>query len=522
MSSIITKIRLLNFRRFRNYTITPNEKINILVGDNEVGKSSVLEAIDLVASGNVRRVESIGLDRLLNVEAVKEFNAGERTFDNLPTLRVELYLSGDNFDFTMSGDNNLDSTTCDGIRLVCEPNSDYRTEIASVLSADPNYFPYDYYSVRFSTFADEGYTGYKKKIRSILIDSSAMNSEYATTDFVRRMYMRYTEQDVKERANHKSSYRQMRTNFQAESLKDLNERVPADKHYMFGLRSGSVTEFESELMIYEDEIGIDSKGTGKQIFIKTDFALERSGENVDVILVEEPENHLSPVNLRKLIQRVSETQNGQLFITTHNSLISTRLELKNLLIMHIEGTDKPVMLKDLSSDTAKYFMKAPPASIIEFALAKRAILVEGPAEYMLMEKFCEECAGCSPESNDIHIIDVRGLSFKRYLDIAKLTGCKVAVITDNDKDYQKHCVDKYQDYAADPNINIFYETDNDKRTFEVVLYGDNKDLCDRLFNSPALDYMLNNKTEAAYTLLSQEDKIIVPDYIKRGIEWISE
>ena len=159
MSSIITRIRLLNFRRFRNYTITPNEKINILVGDNEVGKSSVLEAIDLVASGNVRRVESIGLDRLLNVEAVKEFNAGERTFDNLPTLRVELYLSGDNFDFTMSGDNNLDSTTCDGIRLVCEPNSDYRTEIASVLSADPNYFPYDYYSVRFSTFADEGYTG---------------------------------------------------------------------------------------------------------------------------------------------------------------------------------------------------------------------------------------------------------------------------------------------------------------------------------------------------------------------------
>lgn len=189
--------------------------------------------------------------------------------------------------------------------------------------------------------------------------------------------------------------------------------------------------------------------------------------------------------------------------------------------MHIEGTDKPVMLKDLSSDTAKYFMKAPPASIIEFALAKRAILVEGPAEYMLMEKFCEECAGCSPESNDIHIIDVRGLSFKRYLDIAKLTGCKVAVITDNDKDYQKHCIDKYQDYASDPNINIFYETDNDKRTFEVVLYGDNKDLCDRLFNSPALDYMLNNKTEAAYTLLSQEDKIIVPDYIKRGIEWIS-
>ena len=93
MASIITKIRLINYKRFRNYTVMPNAKINILVGDNEVGKSSILEAIDLVANGNVRRVESLGLDRLINIEAVREFNSGYRTFDNLPILRIELYLS---------------------------------------------------------------------------------------------------------------------------------------------------------------------------------------------------------------------------------------------------------------------------------------------------------------------------------------------------------------------------------------------------------------------------------------------
>ena len=66
------------------------------MGDNEVGKSSILEAIDLVAGGNVRRVESIGLDRLINIDAVKKFHSGRRTFENLPVLRIELYLSGDN------------------------------------------------------------------------------------------------------------------------------------------------------------------------------------------------------------------------------------------------------------------------------------------------------------------------------------------------------------------------------------------------------------------------------------------
>lgn len=521
MSSIITKIKLFNYRRFENYTVIPNERVNILVGDNEVGKSSIVEAIDLVSSGNVRRVESIGLERLINIDAVKQFNLGQRTFEKLPVLKVELYLSGENFDFTMCGKNNTDKKDCNGIRLVCEPNPDYRTEIANVLSSESSYFPYDYYMIRFSTFADEGYTGYKKKIRSILIDSSAMNSEYATSDFVRRMYMRYTEQNVKERANHKNSYRQMRKNFQTDSLKNLNERLPTEKHYAFGLKSGFIMGLESELMLYENEIGIDSKGTGKQSFIKTDFALERSGDNVDVILIEEPENHLSPVNLRKLIQRISDTQSGQLFITTHNSLISTRLELNNLLIMHINNTDKPIMLKDLNEETAKYFMKCPPANIIEFALAKKSILVEGPSEYMLMKKFYETCAeGCSPESEDVHIIDVRGLSFKRYIDIANLTGCKVAVITDNDSDHNKHCIEKYRDYVSKDNVNIFFDADDKKYTFEVVLYNDNSELCDEKFDSSALEYMLKNKTEAAYTLLSKEDPIVVPNYIKRGIEWI--
>ena len=180
------------------------------------------------------------------------------------------------------------------------------------------------------------------------------------------------------------------------------------------------------------------------------------------------------------------------------------------------------MLKDLCDETAKYFMKAPSASIIEFALAKKAILVEGPSEYMLMEKFYMGCAGCSPEFDAVHIINVNGLSFKRYLDIAKLTGCKVAVITDNDGNHQKHCVEKYKDYASDLNIEIFYEIDEKKRTFELVLYGDNSELCDTLFDSPAHTYMLNNKTEAAYALLSQDDQIVVPDYIKRGIKWIKE
>ena len=180
------------------------------------------------------------------------------------------------------------------------------------------------------------------------------------------------------------------------------------------------------------------------------------------------------------------------------------------------------MLKDLSDETAKYFMKAPPASIVEYALSRKAILVEGPSEYMLSEKFYEIITGHLPEEDDVHIIDVRGLSFKRYLEIAKQTGSKVAVITDNDSDYQANCVTKYAEYAGDANIDIFYHTNNEQKTFEIVLYADNTALCDSLFGAGAENHMLKNKTEAAFTLLSQDQPITVPDYIKRAINWIRE
>jgi len=521
MSTTITKIKLLNYKRFRNYTIEPNSRINVLVGDNEAGKSSVLEAIDLVASGNERKVEAIGIDRLLNVSAVREYNEGVRTYENLPIMTIELYLNlNGKLDYTVNGKNNTDKVKCDGIRLVCAPNSDYQTEIIASMKEDNDYFPFDYYSIRFSTFADEGYTGYKKKLRSILIDSSSMGSDYATTDFIKRMYTQHTEDDAKERAVHKSKYRQMKDKFRSDSLQTLNTRIKSDKKYEFGLKPSSTTSLEGDLMIFEDNIGIDRKGTGRQVFIKTDFALERSGSNVDVVLIEEPENHLSHVNLRKLIESISSTQDGQLFIATHNSLISTRLELNNLLIMHGDCDDKPVSLNNLSGDTAKYFTKAPVAGILEYTISNKAILVEGPSEYMLFERFYATVANCKPEEDGVHIIDVRGLSFKRYLDIAKVLKNKVAVVTDNDGNKQTKCINKYADFADEPNVEIFFEEDDNKYTFEVVLYGDNQVLCDKLFNSDAQKYMLEKKTEAAYQLLSQDEEIAAPKYIKEAIDWI--
>ena len=516
MSIRISKIKLLNFKRFVNYEIEPNDKINIIVGDNETGKSSILQAIDLVASGSIRKVETLGLETLFNTKAIEKFQSSERTIENLPELIIELYLDGTN-DFTLNGKNNTERRSCDGIRLVCKPNPDFYTEITESLKEE-KYFPFDFYSIRFSTFADEGYSGYKKKLRSILINSSEMDSDYATNDFIHRAYLQYTEDRPNERAVHKNRYRLMKTDFSNKQLSELNARIPSENNYKFALKNSSVYSFENDLMVYEDGISIDNKGTGRQIFIKTELALKRSGANADVVLIEEPENHLSAYNLRKLVNKLKREVDGQLFITTHSSFISTRLELNNLQI--IQNEDRPLKLNQLENDTAKYFIKAPPVGIIDFILSPKTILVEGPSEFMLMESFYEHLTGSKPEDDNVNILDIRGLSFKRYLEIAKLTKSQVAVVTDNDGNYEKNCIEKYNDFKSLKNIKIFFEKDNSKKTFELVLFGDNADTCGELFKDAQI--MIANKTESAYKLLTSDLTLNVPQYIRNAVEWIKD
>lgn len=50
----------------------------------------------------------------------------------------------------------------DGIRLICEPNPDFQNEITDSLNDSKDYFPYDYYKIRFSTLQMRDILGIRK------------------------------------------------------------------------------------------------------------------------------------------------------------------------------------------------------------------------------------------------------------------------------------------------------------------------------------------------------------------------
>lgn len=516
----IEKIKLHNFKRFPDVEVELNKCLNVFIGENEAGKSSILTAISLVLTASRTQVETIGLERLMNVDIVQRFLDSDRSYDNLPILYVELYLN-DHDDFRLEGKNNSNKANCHGLRMEFRPDDDLSDEIKNVLQSDTPGFPFDYYVVNFNTFQGDAYTGYKRFLKHLLIDTSTVSTDYATRDYIGRMYNTYI--GAAERNKHQHEYRQLKARYKVDVLGGLNERV-AD--YQFALKSDSKSNLSTDLTLTQDDVEIENKGKGRQCFIKTSFALRRA-ENpdraIDIVLIEEPENHLSHINMKKLIAKIDETKDKQLIIATHSNMISARLDLRYSILLHC-GSPKPALFGGLPEDTADFFIKAPHHGVLDFILARKVLLVEGDAEYILMEKMFETVTGQTLAEVDVHVLSVGGISFKRYLDIAKLLDMKVAVLRDNDGSYEKNCVAAFEDYIND-SINVFGDEDDTRRTFEICVYLDNQRKLDALFKKgrrtlTVQDYMLKNKTEAAYKVLCDEDELTVPLYVRKGIEWL--
>lgn len=522
----IERIKLLNFKRFLSFDISISKGTNVFIGDNESGKSTILLAVELALGGNLNRVDSLGIDSLISIEAINQFYERpkqEQIFLNLPVCEVEIFLNEQN-NFNLNGANNSENITCDGMKLEIVPRHDLKGEIDKILSEAESAFPFEFYQIVFRTFQGGSYTGYSRYMKYLLIDNTQISNEYATRSYIKNVYDSHSSAD--ERNNHKFKYRQVKSDFSITHLSDINIKLP--NNHLFELKNGARSTLENDLTISESGVQIDNMGKGRQCFVRTEFALAKGSSETssDVTLLEEPENHLSHGSMNGLIYRIQQANESQLLVTTHNSLVSARLDLRNAILLSSSCPD-PMFLNDLNPETAKFFSKAPITNILEFTLSKKVILVEGAAEYILMAAFLKNLTGVEVAESDVHIISVGGLSFKRYLEVASLLNIKTVVVTDNDHDFKTNITEKYTDFNDVGCVEVFADTVEENNTFEVSMYKANKDLCDALFKkglkkNTVQQYMLANKSEVAYQLLvSNADDLIAPEYIAEAVQWIS-
>lgn len=525
----IKKLHIEGFKKFDKIDINFNEDKNIIIGENESGKSTILEAINIVLNQKYKNSDKSFLKDLFNKNLITNFEKDPK-ISNLPKIIIELELDLDisnthRIDFF--GQDNLEKKEKYGITFKCEFNPEFSTDL-SFLIADGK-IPFEYYNLSWIAFSGNTYSMLKKPLNFIFIDTSKSDATSSFNYYNKALFSNTYDINTRMMA---------RNNFRDELESIINNKLnltDIDTKRRFGIDTKKVI-LESVINVIEDNIPLENKGSGMENLIKTEIALtKRDKSKIDVILIEEPENHLSYSNMQIMIDKIANENNSQIIITTHNDMIASKLELKNIMWIKENEITK---FNKLTKETSLFFQKADTNNLLHFILSKKIILVEGPTEFMLIPKFYEQINLTSIEKDGISIISCNGISYKRYIEIANSLKKKVAILTDNDTNQSK--IDKIENFNKEnTNVKIFTDSDKNEWTWEVCLYHKNKNIFDNIIKvdndsnyliknginpeTKVLGWMLNNKTECAYQILNDtENTYAIPDYIKKAIKWVKE
>ena len=159
--------------------------------------------------------------------------------------------------------------------------------------------------------------------------------------------------------------------------------------------------------------------------------MKRHASKVKIVMIEEPENHLSHTSLRILLDRIESlaSDEQQLFISTHSTYVLNRLGLDAL---HLLNRNQASKITALSPETVRYFQRLPGYDTLRLALAKKVVLVEGPSDEIIFERVFRDQFGQGPMEAGIDVVSMRGLALARCLELCQAIDKPVAVMRDND------------------------------------------------------------------------------------------
>lgn len=464
---IIDKIVIENFKGFKErFTLPLNSGLNIIVGDNEAGKSTILEAINLTLTGlyNGRYLRNELSQYLFNNIAVEEYLSSLSTNSPLPppSILIELYLSGEERPF-LKGTKNTDGADVSGVFIKIEFDESYKPVYEELIkSGGLKTLPIEYYHVIWKGFSRDLITTRNIPLKSAFIDSTSSRHANGSDIYISKIVKELLSPE--EIINISQSHREMKEHFMDDSsIKAINEKITTaskvtEKTVSISVELSSKNAWENSLTTYLGDIPFHYIGKGEQSVIKTNLALAHNkAKEANVILLEEPENHLSHSKLNELINSVkSSCAQKQIIVTTHSSFVANKLGLDSLILLN---NRKAAKMDNLSEPTKSFFEKIQGYDTLRLILCDKAILVEGDSDELVIQKaYMSMNNGRLPIEDRIDVISV-GVSFLRFLEIADKISQNVSVATDNDGDTDA-LLKKYSDYLGKnkkPNISIHYD-----------------------------------------------------------------
>ncbi len=547
----IKKLKIQNFKKFQLLThFHFNEGMNIIVGDNESGKSTLLEAIEICLEFTIRgkSLNTTLTTDLFNHDCVEDYLASDKSQSTLPEILIEVYLEGNHF---LKGDNNSDNEDTEGIFARICFDSDLADSYAEFIKEPDGVstLPVEFYKPEWYSFAWDRMTRHNKKINCLFVDPSRLHPSYGRAKYISSIINSALDKSARSALN--LNYRQLKARFdQEKDVIAINEKLDADdnvtkKTLKVTADIASSTSWESNLQLTVDDVAFGEIGKGEQNQIQIKLALQNKAEDIDIVMLEEPENHLSYTNLTQLISHIeNKNKDKQIFITTHSSFVLNKLSLNNLCLLSTEYA----RLTDIDPKTVKTLKRLPGYDTLRVVLAQKLILVEGPSDELLIRKLYMKTHNRSPEDDGVDILVVRGIGFKTYLNIVKSIKHTVRVVKDNDGDYTKNIKEWSKEYGDYSFITFYSPRENEQYSLEPALVEANcqsiqelDHLAEVMLSAPTFTkYQVctdlevkkrflktwfeggdsgSKKVDSALRILDSDKEIKYPSYLKAAIKF---
>jgi putative ATP-dependent endonuclease of OLD family len=554
---LIKEIIIENFKCFEGrFRLELNPELNILVGDNETGKSTILEAIHLALSGWIfgRYLRNELTQSLFNKQVVNKYLISLKNNNRLPPpyILIELFfeIEDDSLKATFEGNgNSLHQKAC-GIQFKISFGEKHKEQYNILLNSENiKSLPIEYYDYSWSSFArDDRLTPKTIPFKSALIDSANSRYQSGSDVYISRIIRDLLSDEHKVTIS--QAHRKLKDSFaDNEIIQQINAGIKqkeiSDKKVELSVDMSTKTAWETSITTYLDDIPFNYIGKGEQCLVKTKLALShKKSKEANILLLEEPENHLSHAKLNKFLMYIKGShESKQIIISTHSSFVANKLGLENLILLNIDKNTKKIYetrMTNLDEGTKKYFEILAGFDTLRLILCRKAILVEGPSDELIIQKayMCQN-NGKLPIEDEVDVISV-GTSFLRFLEIAEKIKKPVAVVIDNDGDIEG-LNKKYEDYIGvhnKGNIEIFYDSKIDTgnlrikdkpfnyNTLEPKIFKENSlSLMNKIFDksfasdNELLIYMQNNKTDCALKIFRTNEEVKIPQYILNAINW---
>lgn len=257
------------------------------------------------------------------------------------------------------------------------------------------------------------------------------------------------------------------------------------RHAQIKLTGGELTEI-LRLLDLTMEGNKSGLGSLNLLCIAAEMLLfNNQQKGLKLALVEELEAHLHPQYQLRLIDYISSQQkNEQFILTTHSITLASKIRLENLIVL--KGNEVFPMSKEYTKmKPADYnflerFLDATKANLF---FAKGLIMVEGDAENLLIPAIAD-VMDKPLNKYGVSIVNVGSTAYKRYVNIFKRNdkksfGMPVAVISDLDV----RALEYYDDNSSDRKTPKYWLKNDVMTELKTITEDVNYDSMASVFSS---------------------------------------